>query len=192
MKKIFNFIIFLVLTISSISCNGQERKLRDIKTPIWTDNDLKKFEGGALITYDETINVPPMFYNGSMPLHFTSGKRFRGPEMMTTVYHDFDDFRNTFIYADVMMGALGIAGGARTTDRSGRLLAEARLSRMITSDTTGLKGLEIEEYHYNRNGKLIFKCKSLIEFPIGFKSKEYDLIGKKQTDYYFIWPVTDY
>ena len=170
---------------------SQESELQEGKTPIWSETELEK-TGGAVVTYEETINIRPLFYTGSMPLKLISGKKFLAMNEMITLYRDFEGFRNTFIYVNPSMAFSGIAEGARTTDASGRLLAEARLLRLISGENKQLQGIEIEEFHYSANGRLQFQCKSRIDFPMGVKQTETEQMGEKTRDYYFIWPVTNF
>ncbi len=78
---------------------------------------------------------------------------------------------------------VGPAKGAVTVNPSGQILAEGRLLR-----GTGTAAV-IEEYHYSGSGSLIFRCESLID-DYGVKRQESHTAGKKQRDYYFLWPVS--
>jgi len=191
MRHVFYAILILLFLFFSISCNRQESELQKVKIPIWSKEAIEK-EVGTVFTYEQTIMMKPPFYKGSMPLGFIAGKEPFAMSEMITIYHDFGDFRNTFIYVDPRMKFSGIAEGVITTDRSGRLLAEARILRLISNETKQLQGIEIEEFHYGKDSKLKFKCKSQIDFPMGFKQKEVEGVGKKQKDYYFIWPVRSF
>jgi hypothetical protein len=136
--------------------------------------------------YQETLNMKPPFYEGSMPLVYISEKKAIGMSEMITVSRDYGDFKNNFSYNDAAMKYSGIADGARTSDPAGRLLAEASLIKLIKGE-----GIQIEEKHYGSDGKVIFRCISLIEFGLmGFKKEEMEIEGKKQRDYYFLWPVS--
>jgi len=108
---------------------------------------------------------------------------------MINVYYNFGDFQVNFIYQEMPMMLIGMAEGAWVTDRSGKLLAEARMTRLLGGENKQLQGIEIEEFHYRDNGKLIFYCKSEIVLPTAFKEKETGQIGKKAKEYFFIWPM---
>lgn len=174
--------------LSAFSCRNQDEELQKAQTPIWREINLERLEGPT-VTYEETVNIQPTFYKGSMPLSFRATKKLFDRVWKISLYQEFEEFRNTFIYPDRKIAFSGIASGARTTDASGRLLAEARLLRLISEETEQLQGIEIEEFHYDTNGRFKFKCKSKIDFRMGFKSAETERIGKKTRDYYFIWPV---
>ena len=127
------------------------------------------------------------FCVGSMPLIFTSAKKAIGQSEMIIVSQDFVKFKNTFTYNDVALKYSGVADGARTNDSSGVLLADAKLVKLIKGE-----GIQIEERHYGADGKVTFRCISLIQFWNGFKKEEMNAEGKKQTDFYFLWPVKAY
>ena len=140
-----------------------------------------------VFVWQETIHVRPPFYEGHLPLVVESGKKPIGMNEMITLYHAFDGWTNNFVYNDPALKFSGIPTYARTTDDNGRLLAEAKLLRIIKGE-----GIEIEETHYKTNGDVRFKCKSQIDFVLGFKTAETDTKGSKAIDYYFIWPVHNY
>src|SRR5712692_1967811 len=143
MKALSFFLAMSIFVLSQASCNTQEADLRGVKTPIWSKDVLEKQES-AMLTYKTTIQVKPPFYNGAMPLTLTAGKKPMAMNEMINVYFDFGDFRNIFIYTDPTMLFSGIAEGAITTDRSGKLLAEARMVRLVSRESKQLQGIEIE------------------------------------------------
>lgn len=138
----------------------------------------------GVFQYKQTLNLKPPFYDGSMPLVFVSAKKAIGQSEMIIIFQDFGKFKNTFTYNDVALKYSGVADGARTTDPSGALLADAKLVKLIKGE-----GIHIEERHYGPDGKVTFRCISLIHFRDGFKKEEMNVEGKKQKDYYFLWPV---
>lgn len=142
---------------------------------------------GPVIVYEHTIQQRPPFYKGPMPLHFKAGKRPFAMNEMITLYHAFDGWKNIFDYTNPSLAFSGIADHAKTVDDYGRVIAEARLVRILKG-----QGVEIEETHYTSNGKIQFKCRSQFDFGIGFKRSEYDAKGTKERDYYFIWPVSGF
>ncbi len=133
-----------------------------------------------------TIDATPPFYKGKLPLTYKMGvEGSRASEMVRiALYHDFGEWRNAFIYSDPKLEAWGRAEGARTTNSAGRLLAEAKLSRVLPDG-----GVELEEFHYTPDGQIQFHCKSQYDGALGFKKTEGDASGTKERDYYFIWPV---
>lgn len=207
MKPKLSSVLILLSLFATFSSKGQESELRKIKTPIWSKDAIQPPQR-TVLEFQATMSSSPPFYKGSMPLKFKGSVELYARDMKAPLYCDFEGFRNTFIYLDVIMRFSGIAEGARTTDSSGRLLAEARLTRRPFSTEWGpvpnrsepslsekkkqVKVIEIEEFHYDKGGKLIFKCISQIEFATGVKQKESNAIGKKQSDYYFVWPVGNF
>ena len=167
----------------------QKSKLQQVKTPIWSDEDFeesyRKLEHavrGEVFMKDPDIKPP--FYESSKPLTY---RTYNDPSwyheyhFLVALCHDFGEFKNVFLYGR----SFPIAGGARTFDKTGRLVAEARLLRLIEGDQ-GFEGIEIEEFHYGPDGKLIFKCKSQFDRHY-WKIGQTEVIGKKLRDYYFIW-----
>ena len=180
--------MLLIVVSFCSSCAGQESELQKIKVPIWSKDALMEEYRQPIITGSHIImKGQPSFYKGAMPLSCTIGQKHFPFDIVNkpiTLYLDFGEFKNSFIYDKLTMinGGPAVAEGACTTDVSGRLLAEARLVR-ITED-----GIEIEEFHYSPDGKLIFRCKSIMDYLTGFKEKETNVIGDKSGEYYFIWP----
>jgi len=192
-KRLSFLCVVAVLWLFQVSCSAPaadlpELDLPGLETPIWSEDDLGKQES-AILLYETTVQMKPPFYKGSMPISFVAGKKPMAVGEMTNAYFDFGDFSNDFVYLDPAMQFSGIAQGAVTTDRSGRLLAEARMVRLLSDKGNQFQGIEIEEFHYNKDGGLVFTCTSTIDFPQGFKQSESNVLGKKQRDYYFIWPV---
>ncbi|MEM4245623.1 MAG: hypothetical protein QW404_03165 [Candidatus Nanoarchaeia archaeon] len=184
-------IIVLVLVVPRLRHKGgtsEDAELQKFKTPIWS-KDVLEMQDRAVLTYKHEIRMKPPFYKGSMPLSFIAGKVIIGYQHeMANVYCKFEDFVNLFIYVDPAYKFHGIAQGAVTLDSSGKLLAEAKLLKMVIEEGKPVQGFELEEFHYGKDG-LVFRCKSLIEANTGFKQKEYEAVGKKKRDYYFVWPV---
>jgi len=122
---------------------------------------------------------PRAYLTGRVSLH--SG----GSQETVVVFHDYGGWRNEFVYNDVDSFLSGVADGARTTDTSGRLLAQARLCRRMPNE-----GVEVEEYHYGKGGTSAFFCKSVFGFGAGAKRSERDRQGRREAEYYFIWPTS--
>jgi hypothetical protein len=81
----------------------------------------------------------------------------------------------------------GIAQGARAVGPDGRVLAEAKLSKLLHGE-----GIEVEEFHYDDDGKVRFYCKSRIPFGLGEKQSETLVQGQKARDYFFRWPTSSF
>ena len=159
-------------------------RLREIQVPIWKLEDVAK-EMEPARTRSTMLTEPLPFYQGEKPLNFETRTEVVGMGLDTVLYHDFRhlNFRNSYIYPELIERLHRNPRGARTTDlSSGRLLAEAR-----KLSSSGQQMVEIEEFHYNDNGILIFTCKSTINSR-GYKVKERDVIGTKEREYYFMWP----
>jgi len=183
MKKlaiVFCAITSILAVVILSGCVEQKEGLSEIKTTLWKKNDLEYIKLGKdphLYVYKAEMSIKPLFYKGDMPLRY---KVAYGPEtviigLMKPIYYDFGDFRNYFIYD------LITAKGAQTYDREGALLAEAVAKE-------GDMGIELEEIHYH-DGAPIFKCKCLIDPTFGEKKSQTMEVGKKERDYYFLWPV---
>jgi len=185
----------------------KEMELQKITIPIWSNNDIK--EPATTLEFEsEVVGKTPPFYKGPLPLNYTGIKEYLAPDILPSFYYDFGVFRNIFIYKDGLMKGIGVAEGAITIDPSGKLLAEARLidhpfsvERITIGEPTIERKIDnekerseltIEEFHYNKVGELIFKCKSLVKVDSGVKEREFETIGAKIRDYYFIWPTTSY
>jgi hypothetical protein len=177
--------IILLIVLSSLSTpqisNGKSCGADNANKTAFVKIELAQ---QGVFKYQETLNMKPPFYDGNLPLVFVSGKKAIGQSEMITVSQDFGQFYNSFTYTDVAMKYSGIADGARTNDSSGKLLAEAKLLRLVKGE-----GIYIEERHYGVDGKVAFQCVSFVEFRSGFKKGENDEVGKKRRDYYFLWPV---
>jgi hypothetical protein len=157
------------------------RKILGKKTtifPIWSDAQLSA-SGDPVCETQVTVHVRPPFYNGPIPLIYTSRQVAVGRKLVT-VYCDLGAFRSTFVHTDLSMVSSGIPVGARTTGASDRVLAEARL---VGYDG----GPQIEEFHYGPDYGVEFQCKSTFDHG-GYKIRETDARGKKINEYYFTWP----
>ena len=192
-RPIFFLRVGLTIFLFSLS-RGQESKeieLEKIKTPIWSDEVIKKQEKGDknVIVYGRNIFEKPPFYDGPLPLTFMLGRFAASYGVGRDIIHNFKNFVNIFIYIDRSNKSKGIPNGARTVGTGNKMLAEARLLQLPRDATKQPQQIEIEEFHYDADGKLKFKCKSKIDFSSGFKIGETEATGKKTEEYYFIWPV---
>lgn len=135
-------------------------------------------DSAAVVTYKITLFQKPPYYPGDTPVHYLSMK-LPNQHLNIVVAHGFDSWSNNYVYADSTYFA-GIAAGAQAIDKEGNLLAEARLLNI--ADTA----FEIEEFHYWHD-KVRFYCKSIFTRR-GTKQSESGMLGKKEQDYFFIWP----
>ena len=154
-----------------------------IKTPIWDKNDFSRSDSQAQ-TYGVSSDFDMPFYKGKLPLAYImvvpASDEIGGGISKTPYCFDFKEFQNDFVYKD------GILAGAIAKNRDGYLVAEARIRRYETND--GSEDIWAEEFHYNKNQKLIFYCKSKLDVNFGTKLSEKEISGKKDRDYFFIWP----
>jgi len=178
---------------------------------MWTEEDFEgtfdnmnnaKTEQIELMNPKDTIPL----YNGQETLIYFIwyNGELTYPEIKNVLCYTFDQglndthlFRDVFIYDNDSM----IAKGARTYDKHGLVIAEARYISQIDQGK-----IEVEEFQYipnsgtegsykkikdiyfrELNGKLVFKCKS--EYWDGHKVREYDQWGEKLGDFYWLWPV---
>lgn len=195
MKRFFLFFLLLLTIIffsSCISQNGQNNQLEQIKTPIWTKNDLEIIKMGEadLTGRNVTIYVKPPFYNGTMPLKITSMKNILLPNSIEPIIvHDFGDFINLFIYEkkeNLQFLLIGVQTyPSPNSGKPNNPIAEAKISYV----NEGKRIVEMEEFHYGTDGKLLFYSKSEIDPSECHKIKEKETKGKKIHDYYFILPV---
>ena len=125
----------------------------------------------------------------------------RGGGYALKLYQDFGDFKNSFMYVDTNSPYFAesplaskfyqqpLIYGARTTNPSGGLLAESRLLEIIKPENGPVKELIIEEFHFAPNGGVTFYCKSAISAKTRHKMREFETIGTKVMDYYFVHPI---
>ena len=66
------------------------------------------------------------------------------------------------------------------------MVAEARLEWQ-TNAKSGFYRPKMEEFHY-AGGKLVFHCKSEIDYDTGTKISESQQSGSKRRDYFFLLP----
>jgi len=186
MKYLTLLVVFLAaLAVSSCSQQAADQaKLREIEAkknlPLWSGGDFDY--RGTVLVYNVVINQKPPYYRGKMPLNF---KQSQLPIPNTAIVLDYE-----FNDCVVMFARNGpIYKGACATNKTGtKLLAEAKLKYFITKDKS--QGIEVEEFHYGQDGYLIFYCKSQLK-PMTmymYKRSESERLGKKNKEYFFIWP----
>jgi hypothetical protein len=164
---------------------------------LWTDSEFEKGKQlmrqlpeslGPVVSHEITINIAPPFYKGSLPLKFqdrvieTHGP---GVNFRVTFIMNFGEWYNQFIYLDLDTKNYALANGARSIELpTGLVLAEAKLiDPSIGTD----KPAVVEEWHYDKQGRVIFKCKSYFDIGTGFKVSETKSFGVKDKEYFFIW-----
>lgn len=138
-------------------------------------------EPGTVVKYEQTLFRQPPYYSGEMPLKYISTRRpIGGYSEYYVVSDEFDSWRNDYVYEDSSHRYIGIADGARAIDKEGKVLAEAKLLKVMPSE-----GFQVEEFHY-MNGKVRFYCKSRFTLS-GTKQSEDDKRGTKERDFFFLW-----
>ncbi len=190
MKGFCWLILLLFVAILIPSCIEHDGQLEQVKTPVWnrSDIEIEKTSGDKIYIYNNKISGDrPRFYDGVMPFSYKIGYPPYGLPGYAygserPLYYDFGNYVTYFVYKGT------IVIGAQTFDKEGHLVAEVENIYYYITDEKG-QGIDIEEFHYNRDGKLVFKCKSQIDPYKGNKIKEKEKIGNKIRDYYFIWPI---
>jgi hypothetical protein len=186
-RTVLVFVVFGAIVLLGAGCDNTDvsEELQKM-CPIWKANDLEiNKRSGNSIQYTHELNIRPKYYQGKMPLGYTSKQPFSaammgmgGPDIFYA--HVFGEFSNYFIYdGTVLKGIVAI-------DRSNTMAAEARLEWQ-TDVTSGFYRPRMEEFHYS-DGKLVFHCKSGIDYDTGTKISESDQSGSKGRDYFFILP----
>ena len=174
-------LIVLTLLILIMSCGKKGDQLDNIVIPIWKESDIY-YNIPEIPVYQVILNGKPPFYKGPAPFSYKIGKSPRG----LVYFYKFEDFINFYI------NPISPIQGARTRDTENRIVAEARVRYFSIKDPKSeyyIQGRELEEFHYDKKGKLTYYCKSIIDPNSGFKIKETNQVGEKNRDYYFIWPV---
>ena len=91
---------------------------------------------------------------------------------------------NIFVYQKGTRSFSNRPDGAITIDpKTRRIVAEAKTLNFIKGS-----GVEIEEYHYDDDGKLIFQCTSVISFGDNFKINENGNTGEENHGLLFYFP----
>ena len=104
------------------------------------------------------------------------------------VMDEFEDFQTAYVYPRSMTEKLsGVPIGAVTFSKTtNEIIAQAKQTNRTSA------GIEIEEVHYrNCPGGgccAVFKSKSSIN-RFRYKERESETTGRKQRDYYFMWPL---
>lgn len=172
-KQIIYYLILVILPL--VGCGQRDSRLDSFQVPIWKESDLDWHTQNVTVYQVFSERKPPFHSGGTFS--YEIGKTPGG----VLFFYQFDDFQNQFVEP------ISIIKGARTISRrDGKLLAEARVNYFVDGNR---QGREIEEYHYDADGILIFHCTSIIDPDTGFKIKEKEEMGTKKRDYYFVWPV---
>lgn len=168
--------------------------------PLWSKQDWKNTEklinstGGTLMEREVTFFVKPPYYNGQMPLRYTTLSKYMGGGGMMgstniPVIHGFDGWSNLFIYKDAQSLLTQMPAGALAVNNDHVLVAECKVVKLLSSNEHQLTGFEIAEIHYSNDGqRAIFTSTFTVDLN-GFKTKERDTRGKKEREYFFIWPT---
>jgi hypothetical protein len=162
---------------------------------LWSKEDIVKslqsLSGmGGVITRQNTMEMAPPFYKGTVPFSYIDKAIYLPGGLGSTtidipLYHEYPSWRTLFIYTSNMSAIEGLPDGAQTVDiQTGRVLAEAKRVSLVQG-----QGFEIEERHYGPGDELIFQCTSRISFGTGWKVRETDAKGKKDAEYYFLFPA---
>jgi len=168
------------------------QRLQLEKVPIWSEQDFEETmselnwvcSGTSFLA--RTDNIPELLFT-DQPLP-TMRQVYTDCDYTSAVYvamydiEGYERFQNFFIYASIY----DIPVGAKTLNWRNHLVAEARFLGIIEDKSDEYLAFEIEEFHYDINGNLVFKCISLIVG--GSKYEETMTMGKKIQDYYFYWP----
>ncbi|NMB91643.1 hypothetical protein GYA37_02210 [candidate division WWE3 bacterium] len=158
-----------------------------VDLPIWQEgvyikDDSEVAQTDAFEIHLITIYEDLPFYDGTVPFEFEAWELpLNPPYNPLKMLYIFDNFITFFSYDDPTSG---IASRARTYDKANGLLAEAQLEEILGDGT-----VVILEVHYNKDGEIIFWCRSRIAPILGFKEEEFDSHGVKEQDYYFVWPA---
>jgi hypothetical protein len=127
----------------------------------------------------------PEYYPGPMPFSYNDIRMDDAITPEISLMHEFDGWKNLFIYDDPEMQRSGIAEGALAIDTNGKLLAVAKLYQIIKNN-----GFCVEEFHLNVDGDVVFYCKSFYaSLILGEKTSEIDAVGAKVVDCFFLWPT---
>ena len=186
-----------LIVVASSCSNRCEKPARLIWQPAEIEGSriTKENPQASLRQLSTSWRQKPPFYNGPMPIQYTSFVFDVIPSSMAmgmggiVVMDDYGEFKNLYVYPESMSEKVsGIPIGAVTMSKtSNEVVAEAKLLKHDSG------GIEVEEFHYNNCAGgagccLIFRSKSLIN-RFGYKEKEDETNGRKEKDYYFMWPM---
>ncbi len=144
----------------------------------------------GIFLYNQMVYVRLPFWD--KPLSYETGIRYITQDRTVVVMNRFADWTDDFQYNDTRLKFVGIADGATARTDQNKVVATAKLRRLIQDELDGsLVGVEIEETHFDSRGKISFSSISQFELPSGFKRFERVLVGKKKVEYFPVWPVTD-
>jgi len=159
------------------------------KSDIEESLQLIKSVSQVMLTRHTTIFQRPPFYKGKMPLEFEEvciNVSMGMSSSQVAIIRDFGAWRNLFIFKDTRSVLLNLPVGAVSVDnKTNYIIAECKVLRSITNEKR-LIGFEILERHYS-DDKTLYEGKFRVDYPRGTKIREYDTIGVKQKEYYFLW-----
>lgn len=180
--------LLLLTSPGCVRCNNAKPITKELQAqcPRWNSDAIMykrvKDYNGKIVFYGVSIEDKSPFCRGfsSYQTMMTPGEPFG--ELGLTLADQFDGFTNFYAYKGWdIIGAVTLVNSI--------CVAEARVKRIQEQDETGSFTLsrQVEEFHYDKNGKLIFHCFSKID-PLGFKQSEFDVSGRKQHEYYSVLP----
>jgi hypothetical protein len=142
---------------------------------------LVNYGRDGIATVRITWHVRPPYYTGAVPFTYLAGISDYGVEygIRSVVWADFDRFKINFLINRAFSPV--IPGVARAVGTGGKVLAEARATRLIKGT-----GFEAQETHFDAGGHIVFACRSLFDFN-GWKIDETDAHGEKTEEYFFLW-----
>lgn len=167
---------------------------------LWSNDEVKatgklvESMGGMTLTREVTLMMKPPFYDKQMPLVYKTISKDMGGGIGSmgmgsiVLCHEFNGWRNIFIYQDIKSMLFNMPEGAVAVEtRNNSIIAECKVMKMLDKDKH-LTGFELSEIHYNLEGKPIFASTFEVNSQTGFKTKELKTQGKKEKEYFFLWP----
>lgn len=131
-------------------------------------------------------------FDGGQPLSYEAGIQYQTTDIKPVLFNRFRGWTCDFKYSKEYSTFGGIAETATAVNDNGKIVAEAKVLKLIKDEETGmLAGIEIQETHFDYNGKASFKCLSQFEKLPMFKKVELCLEGKKKVEYFPIWSQGD-
>lgn len=157
---------------------------------IATEKASKKPIGQGTLLFKETVYVQTEFAPPKGPWSFQTAIDFSlGGGYV--VFNNFETWKDEFVYPDTLNKLQGLPTQATAKNKAGKILASVKVSRFITdAGFNQFVGVEVVETHFGQNGKVSFRCVSQFEHPSGLKRFEKVLSGKKEKEYFPIWPVS--
>jgi len=188
MRCVVMSIMMLLLVLFACAGNADRAALDGIAAekglPLYADTD-HNYEG-SLVVYHTTLYQKPPYYRGSSDLEYDKhvipaiGGWYGSSEQVKI--HVFDDFFITYIHEPGSANIGAIAADKKTREP----VAEAHLEIYSTGEKG--YGFRAEEFYYDSEMRLIYYCQSEVEFGSMFKTDVLKELGRKQEEYFFLWP----